>query len=326
MAKISVIIPVYNVEKYLEECLESVYSQTVKPFEVILVDDGSPDKCGEICDTLAASHPELTKVIHQENMGLGGARNTGISAATGDYLFFLDSDDTIDPDAIERLDRVIEKTGADMVLCGVRILMPDGSREDIPLPYADETVLCPKKDRAILTGTPEAPLKITKRELFTENGIKFPPKVWYEDIRTTPKLLAAAESAVVLEKPLYNYYHRTGSIMNNKNVERNAEIVMAMEDLRSYFAERGLSDTFRDELDFLTIDHVFVSATVRVLRTEKSSHHLVEEFRKYTFDNCKDIKNNPYVKTMPKNRKIILELLLRKLYLPVSAIFRYIKK
>ncbi len=326
MPKISVIVPVYNVDKYLSACLDSLISQTSGDFEIIVVDDGSTDKSPAMCDAYAAEYPDRVTVIHQENKGLGGARNTGIKAATGDYLFFLDSDDTVDPDALERLGGVIEKTDADMVLCGVRVITPDGKDVEYPLPYEDETVLFPKEDKAVLTGTPEAPLKITKRNLFSENGIEFPSKVWYEDLRTTPKLLAAAEKVVVLKEPFYNYCRREGSIMNNKNVERNREIIDAMEDLRLWFSERGLFDKYRDELEFLTIDHVLVSATVRVLRTAPSSHPLVGEFRRYTEKFCRDIKKNSYVSTMPGNRKVILGLLLKKLYLPVTFIFRYIKK
>ena len=111
--KFSIIIPVYNVEKYLPACLDSVYAQKCdSSFQVVLVVDGATDSSGDICDSYAQSHAENTVVIHQENQGLGGARNTGINAASGEYLFFVDSDDTITLDALEKLEAALSSTNA----------------------------------------------------------------------------------------------------------------------------------------------------------------------------------------------------------------------
>ena len=327
MPKISVIVPVYNVEKYVGACFDSLLSQTSDDFEIIAVDDGSTDKSGEICDEYAVKNPAKITVVHQENKGLGGARNTGIEKASGEYLCFVDSDDTVIPETVEELCRAVDRFGCDVVLFAARGVSEDGKE----LSYTgydaeDGKPFTVEEHKSILTGAPMACGRIVRASLFRDNGIRFPERVWYEDIRTTVKLMGAARTAVYLDRPFYNYLRREGSIMNNKNVERNREIIDAMEDLKEFFAGKGIYEKYRDELDFLTIDHVLVSATVRVLRSASPSHPLVGEFRSYTFENCRNIMKNPYVSAMPKNRKIILGLLIKKLYLPVMAIFRYIKK
>ena len=114
---VSVIVPVYNVEQYLERCVQSIVGQTYKNIEIILVDDGSPDRCPELCEEWAVKDSRI-KVVHKQNAGLGCARNTGIDYATGDYLFFIDSDDYIALDAIEKVMKTAERTGAEIIQFG----------------------------------------------------------------------------------------------------------------------------------------------------------------------------------------------------------------
>lgn len=116
MELVSIIVPVYNVEKYLPECLDSILASTYTNLEVIVVDDGSPDNCPQICDEYAQKDPRI-RVIHQENQGLVGARNSGLAAATGKYIAFVDSDDAVSPVMYEQLIRAIEETDADMAAC-----------------------------------------------------------------------------------------------------------------------------------------------------------------------------------------------------------------
>lgn len=133
---ISVIIPVYNVEKYLVRCVESVVNQTYKNLEIILVDDGSPDNCGQICDQLAKDECRIV-VIHQKNMGLSSARNSGIKIAKGEYFTFVDSDDWILSSMVEDLYRIITESSSDMAICGL-IKTSIGSMDDLKLPKNKE--------------------------------------------------------------------------------------------------------------------------------------------------------------------------------------------
>ena len=329
MYKLSIILPIYGVEKYLPTCLDSIYSQATDECQIILVDDQSPDRCPEICEEYKARYPEHTLVIHQENKGLGGARNTGMAAAAGEYIFFVDSDDYLPKGTIPHLLSSIERFGAEVFVFPFYLVDEDGNRLGS---YKDEfPVNIPfsvKDDKAVLTGIPSAWNKVCKADLYRRLEITFPSRVWYEDIRTTPKLLSKAESVVFLDREMYNYLQREGSIMSSAKVEKNIEIIEALEDLIGWFKKAGTYEEFREEIDYLVIDHVLVSATVRVLRGANAKHPLVKQLRSFTKENCLSFKTgkNGYVKyRMPTSRKLIYNLLRKKMYWAVSLIFK-IKK
>lgn len=325
MYKLSIVVPIYGVEDYLCKCLDSIYSQITDECQVLLVDDQSPDRCGEICEEYKAKYPN-TVVIHQENMGLGGARNSGIKVAEGEYLYFIDSDDYIPMGAVKTVLDAIEKYGADVMVFPMQGVDENGA----PIHLFKDSLPCGvtlkvSENKNAIIGHPNACGKITKTSLFNENDIYFPSKVWYEDIRTMPKIMAKTSSVVYLDTPIYYYLQRDGSIMNNAKVDRNTEIIDAMEDLEAWFKNEGLYEQYKSELDYLTIDHVFVSATVRILRSVGASHPLVKKFREYTFGKIAggSLSANRYVTSgMPRNRKIILTLLKAKMYFAVKLIFK----
>ncbi len=329
MQKLSLIIPIYGVEKYLPTCLDSVYSQITDECRVILVDDESPDNCPAICDEYKAKYPEVTTVVHQKNKGLGGARNTGMEYADSEYLFFIDSDDYLPEGTIPYLLSAIDRFGADVFVFPFRLVdeagndlgsFSDGFETMKPVSVAE--------NKRILTGIPSAWNKVCRTELYKSLGITFPEKVWYEDIRTTPKLLAKAESVVYLDREMYNYLQREGSIMSSAKVERNVEIIEALEDLITWFKKEGIYETFSQELDYLVIDHVLVAACVRVIRSAGTKHPLVSKFYDFTKENAPSFVSgkNSYVQNgMPSQRKLIYKLLRKKMYFAVSLIFK-IKK
>ena len=326
MYKLSIIVPVYGVEEYLPACLDSIYSQITSDCQVILVDDGSPDRCPHICEEYKSRYPQYTVVIHQENTGLGGARNTGISAAEGEYLMFVDSDDTITSDAISTITEALDKYKADVTVFPLNSTAEDGSIISVHTDTFEKNKLLSTKDSsAFITGNPVACNKVIKKSVFLENGIEFPSRVWYEDIRTTPKLIASANTVVYLEKPLYNYLRREGSIMNSSKLDRNIEIVWALDDLKEWFLEKGLFSIYEKEIEYLMLDHVYISATVRILRADSKKHPLIGTFREYAEKNCPAFKGgeNHYMSdVLPKNRKIIYKLLKKKLYFAVKLIFK----
>lgn len=176
--KFSVIVPVYNVKDYLEKCVHSVLAQTADDYELLLVDDGSTDGSGALCDALSARFG--CRVIHQENGGLGAARNTGIAAAQGEYLIFLDSDDFIAPGMLEGLLAEMAQHSADIYSFG--LVTTDGQRDIASfrddLPYHTPLTLrtCPQ----LLLTLPNACCRATRRTLFLTSGIRFPSQVWYE--------------------------------------------------------------------------------------------------------------------------------------------------
>ncbi|MGM9635299.1 MAG: glycosyltransferase family 2 protein [Candidatus Avispirillum sp.] len=325
MCKLSIIIPVYNVEKYLPACLESVDRAAQGRCEILLIDDGSTDSSGALCEDFAHGRDDV-KVIHQENAGLGGARNTGIEAAGGEYLFFVDSDDTVTEDSVDTVLENISLYNPDMLCFSLRCINESGkvlyeAGPDFPA----GKIFDPNEDRFILTQSPNAWNKVFRASLFKESGIRFPPRLWYEDLHTIPKLLALCHSVVYCPKILYNYLSRTGSIMNSSKVDRNIEIVEAMEDLRSWFSENGLFEKYADELEYLTVSHVLLDACIRVIRQAGSSHPLVRKLRSYALEKCPDPDKNKYCRKISGNRKIVYRLLKSGMVRTVGLVFK-IKK
>lgn len=211
---ISIIIPVYKVEKYLEKCIESVLKQTYTNLQIILVDDGSPDNCGKICDEYAKKDSRI-EVIHKANGGLSDARNVGISKAKGRYIGFVDSDDYIKEDMYEILLNLIKKYDADVSICNLYDVIDgnecirnkeNGIREYSRLDILKEVLL----DKNIQSY---AWNKLYKKELFDE--IKYPIRKKYEDIGTTFYLFEKCNKIVVTSEPEYYYLKRADSLVNN---------------------------------------------------------------------------------------------------------------
>ena len=320
MPKATVIVPVYNVETYLEKCVRSVLSQTEPDFEVLLIDDGSTDGSGALCDRLAQSDGRV-RVIHQENQGLGGARNTGIRAARGDWLLLVDSDDWIEPQLLEKALEAGQGQEADLVMFGYRSVDQEGRVlqtfvEDVPKGQA--LSLSQRPD--LLLTAPSACCRLYRRSLLEETGILFPPRVWYEDMRTTPKLLCKARQVVFLDFVGYNYFQRTGSITKNQNALRNREILDAFEDLLSWFKQEGLFSAYQNELCFLAVYHAYLTASVRVLRIDRR-HPLLREFRRRLEGWFPQWKSCPYLSRLGRGHRLLLSLLTKGLYGAVALLF-----
>lgn len=319
---ISVIIPVYNVADYLPRCLDSILSQDCGDVEVILVDDGSTDgQSGRICDDYAARRPEVVRTIHQANQGLGGARNTGLEAAKGEYVFFVDSDDYLAPETLDRLRAAIEEYQSDIVTFGFVVdkngTLTERHLDDLPVDRAFTLT----DTRKLLLAAPNAWNRVWKKRLFLESGIRFPERVWYEDIRTTMKLFALAKSVVYLPETFYRYVVREGSITRNINVDRNREILEAFEDLLGWYQQQGLFETYYPELCRLTVDHVYLAASVRVLRIDPK-HPLLQEIQDFVEERFPDFRENPYVRQLPRQHKLLLRLLERKKYRTIGLMFQ----
>ena len=211
---ISIIIPVYKVEKYLEKCIESVLKQTYTNLQVILVDDGSPDNCGKICDEYAKKDSRI-EVIHKVNGGLSDARNVGIAKAKGKYIGFVDSDDYIKEDMYEILINLIKEYDADVSICNLYDVIEgkeyirnkeNGIKEYNRIDILKEVLL----DKNIQSY---AWNKLYKKELFNE--IKYPIGKKYEDIGTTFYIFEKCNKVVVTSEPEYYYLKRADSLVNN---------------------------------------------------------------------------------------------------------------
>ena len=235
---VSIIVPVYRVEKYLQKCLDSIATQTYKNLELILVDDGSPDRCGEICERFAQTN-SYTKVIHQKNQGLSAARNSGLDCAAGEYLMFVDSDDFITEDCVAYLLGLIQKYDADIAIARIRYMnegkpLPksEGKNRDVCL-SPEETIIrmCYGKGFGCF-----APGKLYKKQLF--HDYRFPVGKLYEDLATTYKVIGDARRISYGDKIVYYWIQRSGSIMHSQFNHRHFDGMEAAEGLNTYVAER----------------------------------------------------------------------------------------
>ena len=217
-SKISIIMPVYKVEKYLARAIESVISQSFSDWELILVDDGSPDRCGEICESYAQRDVRI-QVIHQANGGLSVARNVGMKYCNGEYLMFIDSDDYIAQSTLEIMWQKAHTENFDIVMAGHMRVEPDGRILDQSADWQESTDIYQIRKRILLNILPNfACGKLYKKYLW--ENVQFPKGQLMEDMSTVVKVFYKAKSACVCKIPLY-YYSRENdeSIMNNPELK-----------------------------------------------------------------------------------------------------------
>ena len=318
----SVIVPVYNVETYLPRCLDSIMDQDFEDYEVIIVDDGSTDGSGKLADQYAEKYPKRIQVIHQKNQGLGGARNTGIEAAQGDYYLFVDSDDTIEPNTLSELWHKVSQTGAQIICFGMKSVNENGKViAEVIDAQAHPQLFTLEEDKSILCDSPSACNKLFHRDLFRKTGIRFPLRVWYEDVWVTPKLLMIAEKIAVTDRSYYHYFQHTGSIMHNSDIERNLEIIDALDHILVYYKNQGVFEQYKRELEFLAIKHIFIAASVRILRVDPKSR-LLQKIKEYMDNTFPTYYTNPYIKTLDRNKKLVYLLLSRKMYNILRLVFK----
>ena len=214
---ISIIVPVFKVEPYLRQCVDSILAQTYRDIEVLLIDDGSPDRCGEICDDYGRKDPRV-RVFHTENRGVSAARNLGLSEARGDYIGFVDSDDWIEPEMFKTMLRGMENANADMAACASWREYPDSRQEQ----RSKEAVYTGKDSlKALIEGNISSYVwdKLYHRDLLQD--ISFPVGKLYEDISTIHQIVGKSNKTVVVQDAFYHYRQRPESIMSKKNSARN---------------------------------------------------------------------------------------------------------
>ena len=240
MAKVSVVVPCYKVEKYLPKCIESLVSQTLPDIEIILVDDGSPDLSGQICDQ-AAEKDNRIKVIHKKNAGVSAARNDGLEIATGEFIIFVDSDDYMPSDALQILYIRAEETKADLVIGDVYRVYGEEERYvyfyNHEFTTSDRTEIdkliqtdfynqyCPYPYNGVPAFGYGGPWnKLVRREMLIQNDIKFDVRVQglFDDIIYSAHILVCSNTISYVSKPVYAYRSLTTSL--TKTYKKNASL------------------------------------------------------------------------------------------------------
>lgn len=250
--KLSIIVPIYNVEKYLRKCVDSILDQDLSSdeYEIILVDDGSPDNCGAIADGYARQHINI-KVIHQKNGGLSVARNTGINAATGDYIQFVDSDDFLEPNVLGSLVTKMENDGLDVLRFDYQNV---NENYDVFQPYKDVKPFVDLCDEVCdgLTFLNDrlgyacyACQFVIRTSLLKDNALFFKPGIYFEDTEWTPRMLLAAGKVTSTNTIVYNYLLRTGSITGAVDIEKQRKVLEDKISLISYLKNQAIKNSSR---------------------------------------------------------------------------------
>lgn len=300
MPKISVIVPVYNTEKYLEKCLDSLINQTMNDIEIIVVNDGSPDNSQEIIDRYKELYPDKIKCFVQENKGQAAARNFGIRQATGEFISFVDSDDYLEPETYDTVYTYAEQNNSDIVCFGMFEDKGEGEKTVCDYCLFDHP---DNRIKYILNETSPCN-KLISRELFTQNGIAFKENLIYEDLELIPQLALYTDKISFLNKPFYNYVIHAGSTMRQKKYnEKLSSIYTVMDSLKTNFEKTE----YKKELEFLFIEHLLHGATLRYLDYEEGVEDIkkIGEIMKQNFPKW---RKNIYYKKNDFKYKIFCEL------------------
>lgn len=252
MPEVSVVVPVYNVAEYLRKCIDSILAQTYRDYELILVNDGSTDESAKILEEYALLLPHV-KLIHKANGGLSDARNAGMAHAIGKYISFIDSDDFIEPDLLQKCVDKLHATDADMVIFDYyQYYQTSGTKEVIRNTFSDDRIYSLEDTPQLLTGIANAAWnKIYRRSLFTDNGITYPWGCLYEDLGTTYRLLARAKKVAFINEPLYDYLKdRPGNITGEFNMRAYHVLDMVKINLDDY-KNLGIYEKYYEELKYL---------------------------------------------------------------------------
>ena len=281
---VSIIIPVYNVEPYLPRCVESIFAQTYTDWELILVDDGSPDRCPEMCDAYA-TEDERIKVIHKTNGGLSDARNHGLDVVTGDYILFVDSDDYIHPNMLQTMTRLAKEKDADIVQCGyIR-----GAGDNFPAieekaPYHlfdNKTIFSSTKQQTILCA------KFYRRNLW--DNLRMPIGKIHEDDFTTWRLYYHSQRIVVIDTPYYYYYKNPQGIMSSEDRRFSPVLIEAYGERITYFEERHEVTLAALSRWRFSMPLMYIYLRGNITREEKHNiQHILHENIK-TFVRCRQV-------------------------------------
>lgn len=268
MIKVSVIVPAYNTENYIKDCIESLIHQTLEELEVIIVDDGSKDRTLQVLKAYEEKHPQRVKVLHKENGGQASARNLALQHAKGEYLGFVDSDDWVDLKMYELMYEKAVEENADIVVCDMIRHYPDKTL------YNDYTNVSNKIKFANSSCN-----KIFRREFAQD--ITFPEGLWYEDFEYSTKQILKTDLISVVHEGLYQYNCRDGSTMNNSNAQKNKDILTVLDHVTTFVEQNGWEEKYRKELEYLYIEHVLHTTINRLEEQDnKEKREVINYIRK----------------------------------------------
>ncbi len=258
MSKVSIIVPVYNVEKYIVKCMESLVNQSLDDIEIIVVNDGSTDGSREILKDYENKYPNKIKVFDKSNGGLSDARNYGVQYATGEYIAFLDSDDYVELSMYEKMYNKAKEESSDMVECDFIWEYPNKQKVDNGRIYEN-------KKEMITYARVVAWNKLIKRSLIQDTKIEYPKGLRYEDIEFFYKMVPYYNKVSFIKEPLIHYVQRDNSISNDQN-ERTKEIFNVLDNVIEYYKYKGLYQEYKTELEYTYVRILLCSSLFRIVK------------------------------------------------------------
>ncbi len=260
MIKVSIIVPFYNVENYIEKCLQSLVNQTLKDIEILLVNDGSQDKSEAIAKQFVEKYPNKIVYLTKENGGLSDARNYAIPYAKGEYIAFLDSDDYVETNMYEEMYHKAKQEDLDYVECDFLWEYPDKTLESKGKQYSN------KKEMFLYTRV-VAWNKLIKREIIQNNHLEFPKGYRYEDVEFFYKLLPFIHHYGIVQKPFIHYVQRENSISNVQNT-RTKEMIDVLGHVITYYKTNNLFEEYKEEIEYTYARYILCSSMLRMVMIE----------------------------------------------------------
>ena len=314
MVKVSVIVPAYNAETYVEKCVESLMNQSLKELEVIIVDDGSKDNTLSILKKYEEEYPNILKVFHKENGGQASARNLALEYATGEYIGFVDSDDWVSLDMYEKMYQKAKETDADIVVCDSVEQYEDGEN------YQNYTTV-PNK-LAFAGGVLN---KIFRREFAA--GTFFPKGLWYEDLEYSAMLFMKTDKISIIHEGLYQYNCRDGSTMHNNNAQKNKDILTVLNHVWDFVEENGWQEKYKEELEYLYLEHILYTAINRLENQQNTEkREVINYLRKEVLKKYPKFYKSKAFKEYEKKKQVVTFLNAKGFSQVVKAIFDYKSK
>lgn len=331
--KVSIVVPVYKVEEYIDRCLDSLLNQTLKDIEIILVDDGSPDNCPKICDEYAQKDARV-RVVHKQNEGLGYARNSGMEVAVGEYIAFVDSDDFVDIRMFEELYSTAKKSNSDIVLCGYKRIKKNkciGQYHDVDVPELKHGKECLSILKGMIGETPEYRHYdfavwhgIYKNDLIRRNNIKFCSEREYisEDVVFHLSIIPFCDKICILPDRFYNYCLNSNSLTTKYGSGRFQANMKLYSYIKQYTGDLGFicEDSFQKCLDYFVIDKAISSCSYEI---RYNKNNCFGELKRIINDKAVQEAVGKYpFKILSCKQRVLLYLIRKRLSVIIFVLFK----
>lgn len=319
--KFSIIIPVYNVEKYLKKCLTSIVQQNFNDYELILVDDGSTDMSGKICDEFEEKYNNII-VMHISNSGVSNARNKGLEIARGEYIWFVDSDDYVEPEALKILSEQLEMNPKiELLFFETNVWKAEkDQKEKIVFDKIRANEIISTDIKEFLNVNTSLWNKVYRRDILLEKHVKFELNISIaEDLLFNYMYLLECKYVFYLNKILYNYVIRQNSAMQGAG--RDADVQKAFEKLIDYYKKKGVYYKYRKELEYLVYYHVYMVQIVREIRNNVDTTRIDNLKKWIKKQKMGPIICNKYIRKLSLKHIILLGLIMTGQYSVIKILF-----